>query len=707
MYMSAYSDSVTTWGTHSNIHINEAFGKYASPSDFLCQQSIADSKVVIPTRKRHQSTVVQRSGEGENDGPASYSDDDISISAKNHGAAAYERRVMRVNVIGSTRVVSTDMPCESDVGTDPVDASWNNAQSVQSATPESDSSDDDGTRMARDIARADSGATDREDAYITQEDSHEFYQACEAAPLYAAAMGHPHPLCSALQHAGVQRPLTQQQQQEDDEARQMVADSGHSLTPATQHLLTDEERLLLAQEKRGKVVPDLQARKNLMDSAHAAGHFGEKAMYAHIERSGYWWPRMRDDIATVIRTCRDCQRYNIVRAGFHPARSVTAARPADHYQMDLAKFSRSVDGMVYCLVIIDVFTGFIVLTALPNKTESVVARALWTTCGIIGVPRILQSDNGSEFNNRVVNALCRLTGINRRFIAPYNPRADGKVERAVKTIKEAVVKLLRGAAALWPLYLPFVQLMYNNKVQELTGSTPFALMFGRQLNELRDYSVEPYHPVNLAEWKEHQQKVVSLIFPAIEERITGKQAVMRKKLDTLRKKIVSDDLLPGTVVQIKDPQYLLHPGLRPTKEPMYIGPYTIVRRTLHGPYLLRTDTGEMYGRLVNCDHMKVLYSPKQIPAVSEDDNAYEVDYIVKHRETDGEYHYQVKWKGYDVKEATWETEEAFNDPQPVERYWKLVVAKQQAKLPRVYAVAAGTPVLFLTSSHSPHLRPRL
>ena len=55
------------------------------------------------------------------------------------------------------------------------------------------------------------------------------------------------------------------------------------------------------------------------------------------------WPRMRDDIADEIKDCRDCQRYNISRAGFHPARSITAALPGDHYQVDLAELPRSLD----------------------------------------------------------------------------------------------------------------------------------------------------------------------------------------------------------------------------------------------------------------------------------------------------------------------------------------------------------------------------
>ena len=117
-------------------------------------------------------------------------------------------------------------------------------------------------------------------------------------------------------------------------------------------------------------------------------------------------------------------------------------------------------------MLVDVFTGFVMLKAIPNKEAATVARAVWEICCVIGIPKILQCDNGKEFSNKIVNALCRLTGINRRFIAAYNPRSDGKVERTVKTIKDTVVKLLHGAVALWPLYIPFVQLVFNNKVQE-------------------------------------------------------------------------------------------------------------------------------------------------------------------------------------------------------------------------------------------------
>ena len=465
----------------------------------------------------------------------------------------------------------------------------------------------------------------------------------------------------------------------------------YALSVASKEKLTDEEKLLIAQDKRGKQTPTEEQQQQLMDDAHAAGHYGEKAMYAHIENRGFWWPHMRDDIADTIKDCRDCQRYNITKTGYHPSQSITAARPGDHYQIDLAEFPLSVDGYKYCLVLIDVFTGFVILKPILNKEASTVARAVWEICCVIGVPQILQSDNGSEFSNTIVNTLCRLTGINRRFIAPYNPRADGKVERAVKTVKQTIVKLLHGASALWPLYIPFVQLAYNNKQQDLTGSTPFALMFGRGLNEMKDYTAQPHLPIDMTAWKEHQDKVVSLILPCIHDRIKAKQADMRKKMDVVRKKVTADELAPGTLVMIKDPTYLLKPSVRPSTQPMWVGPYTIIRRTLYGPYLLRDDTGDIYPRRVPYDQMKVLYSPTSIPKDRQDEESdtYVVEYIMDHRDDKGVIKYKVKWKGYGVKDATWETSDSFNDPATIERYFKLIAAKEKVKRVSVHAIGTA------------------
>ena len=53
--------------------------------------------------------------------------------------------------------------------------------------------------------------------------------------------------------------------------------------------------------------------------------------------------------------------------------------------------------------------------------------------------------------------------------------------------------------------------------------------------------------------------------------------------------------------------------------------------------------------------------PRPLPELLEGEEVYEVETILKHRRRGRGYQYYVKWKGYPITEATWETESAFSN----------------------------------------------
>ena len=53
--------------------------------------------------------------------------------------------------------------------------------------------------------------------------------------------------------------------------------------------------------------------------------------------------------------------------------------------------------------------------------------------------------------------------------------------------------------------------------------------------------------------------------------------------------------------------------------------------------------------------------PRPLPELLEGEEVYEVETILKHRRRGRGYQYYVKWKGYLITEATWESETAFSD----------------------------------------------
>ena len=421
--------------------------------------------------------------------------------------------------------------------------------------------------------------------------------------------------------------------------------------------------MMVEMEHRGMTIPPIAQRMELVRSEHLFGHFGREAIYRSLYNKKLWWPKMRMDIQSVIADCDACNRFVVVKAGYDPAQFIHASGPWDHIQVDTSvHLPASPDGYTALMVVIDVFTGYIVLRPLKSNTAEAVARKLWKIFCTLGLPKIIQSDNGSEYVNDTLRALVKITGLDHRLISPYNPRADGKVERSIGSVMQIIKKLLHGSEKHWPLFVPFAQLSFNRKVTNLTGSSPFSLMFGRAPNEIKDYSHEPATEISLDDWKSHQEKIVSLIYPGIGDRILRSKDKMIQTLNKHRHTLLSEKIPAGATVMLKDP-------VRKDKfEPKYIGPYTVVRRSHNGRFVLKDATGDLLDRHVPIDQLKIISRAARRKDASGD--VFEVKDVIDHRGEPGHYEYLTRWKGYADDEATWEPAASFLDDGCIRSYWK-------------------------------------
>ncbi len=157
-------------------------------------------------------------------------------------------------------------------------------------------------------------------------------------------------------------------------------------------------------------------------------------------------------------------------AEYHPARSSAhkADQPFDHCAVDLMSLPESIDGKEYVFVYVDVLSKYAVIRSLADKSMATVASEIWKVFADYGVPKVLQSDNGSEFVNALVAELVALYGVQHRRIQAYTPRANGQVERTNRSILEVLRKTLHGYHAQWTQHIPYVQLALNTRKSTAT-----------------------------------------------------------------------------------------------------------------------------------------------------------------------------------------------------------------------------------------------
>ena len=153
--------------------------------------------------------------------------------------------------------------------------------------------------------------------------------------------------------------------------------------------------------------------------------------------------------------------------------------------VDILEVHLSHNNNRYLLVVQDYFTKWADAIPLPDQTATRITAELVKLCSVMGMPEILHSDQGQNFESTLLHNTLEVFGVTKSHTTAYHPQGGGMVER----FNRSLLQLLRAYVEKeWERYLPLVLFAYRTATHTSTGVSPFMLMFGRQPNRFCDFS---------------------------------------------------------------------------------------------------------------------------------------------------------------------------------------------------------------------------
>ncbi len=224
-----------------------------------------------------------------------------------------------------------------------------------------------------------------------------------------------------------------------------------------------------------------------------AGHARVNKIFQVIQQC-YYWPQMFEDIKNYIRTCDDCQQRRGLQKN-NIIHLILAKAPFQQIKIDIVRLlTITKRENRYIVTAMNYFTKWLIAKALKEATIKAVSKFIYQK--IIcehGCLKVLQSDRGTHFVNRVIEDLTEKFRIKHRLSSPYHPQTNGLVERFNQTLCEKLAKLTEETDQ-WNEFVDSVLMAYRTTKHSATGVTPFLLIYGREAILPIDETKPPDNP---------------------------------------------------------------------------------------------------------------------------------------------------------------------------------------------------------------------
>uniref|UniRef100_A0A2N9HJT9 Uncharacterized protein n=1 Tax=Fagus sylvatica TaxID=28930 RepID=A0A2N9HJT9_FAGSY len=309
-------------------------------------------------------------------------------------------------------------------------------------------------------------------------------------------------------------------------------------------------------------------------------HSGARSLAHKLTRAGYYWPSLLHDATQYVKTCDKCQRFtNIPRVPPEEITPITSPWPFAQWGLDIM-----------------------------GPFPAVICR--------FGIPRVLISDNGKQFDNGPFREMCSQLNIKNHYSSPRHPQANGQVEVTNRTLLKQIKTRLEGAKSMWVEELPSVLWAYRTTVRTPTKETPFKLTFGTEAVIPVEIGLTTFRTTFHREEENEGQLRLNLDLldetrEKAAQRIALYQGRMARYYNTkvkLRRFEVGDWVLRKVTQATKDPS-------QGKLGPNWEGPYKVIQYYRRGTYHLEDRHGKKLPHPWNAEHLKNMFAIARILSI--------------------------------------------------------------------------------------------
>ena len=354
-------------------------------------------------------------------------------------------------------------------------------------------------------------------------------------------------------------------------------------------------QIVLPQKFRGEVL-------SLAHASPMAGHLGVNKTYRKI-LAHFYWPKLKHDVVQFCRTCHVCQVVGKPNQPIPvaPLKPVPACgEPFGDILIDcVGPLPKTKSGNKFLFTIMCKSTHFPEAIPLRNIKAPKIIDALVRFFTFVGLPKSIQSDQGSNFMSGIMQQVMFQLGIKQYRSSAYHPESQGVLERFHQTLKNMIRAYCTQYQSEWDQGIHLLLFAAREAVQESLGFSLFELVFGRTvrgpLKLLKEMWLADDPPDSLLD------QVSSLCYRLISATHLAQQNLKHSqcKIKTwYDKKAKSRSFKVGEKVLalLLIPQ---HPF-----QARYCGPYVVTRKVSNLDYVIDTPDRRKAQRLCHINMLK-------------------------------------------------------------------------------------------------------